>query len=140
MSFFFTRKYRFLKNKRLILFLCNEYIDKLEKDSHSVSCKEDLMKKISSHIDEYQSDFATYTERSNDFHLVVKSMVCTDSFELVTSGKYNLLGVLNTTGPAKNLIRVHKLAVKDALDAGLITKEEYDEDLLALQEGLSARL
>ena len=139
MPFFFTRKARFLKNKRLIMFLANEYIDKLEADAPGSSCKEDLMKKISSHIDEFESDFATYTEKHNDFNLVAKSMVNTDSFDLVTSGKYHLFGRMNNAGPAKNLIHVHKAAVKDALDSGLITQEEYDEDLLALREALSNR-
>ena len=99
------------------------------------------MEAISSHINQYESDFATYTEKHNDFNLVAKSMVNTDSFDLVTSGKYHLLGHLNTsTGPASALIHVHKAAVKDALDSGLISKEEYDEDLLALREALSLRL
>ena len=122
---------------------CNpsQYIDRLEKDATGTSCKDDLLARISSHIDQFENDFSTYSERHNDFSLVAKSMVNTDSFELIESGKYHIHGILNLlNSPAKNLIHVHKVAVKDALDSGLITQEEYEEDLLALQEAITSRL
>lgn len=140
MAFGFLRKSLFLKNKHLLLFYANEYIDHLERTAPGISCKSDLMEAVSKDIDQYKSEIATYTDKSDDFKAIAKRTVSNLAFDLIASGKYHLGGHLNTTGPAKNLIYIHKQAVKEFYEAGYITKEDYDEDLLALDEAIRQRL
>lgn len=141
MAFFFTRRAMFQKNKRLLLFHCNAYIDSILKNAPAmVSCKDDLMNSISKDIDSYADEIATYTEQSDDFKLIAKRTVSDNAFNLIQNGKYHLFGVFNSSGPGECAAYIHKAAVKEFLDSGYITQEEYDEDLLALRDAIRQRL
>ena len=141
MPFYFVRKALFHKNKRLLLFYCNEYIDSVLKAGPVMqSCKDDLMKSISSDIDQYESTISSYTQWNTDFRLLAKRTVSDNAFELIQRGKYHLHGRFNFTGPGKSAAYIHKAAVKEFLEFGFISQEEYDEDLLALQEAIDQHL
>ena len=141
MPFFFTRKALFQKNKRLILFYCDSYIDSILKSAPVMtSCKDELMKAISSDIDKYENEIAAYTEKNTDFSLLAKRTVSDISFDLIDHGKYHLHGRFNPSGPGKWAAYIHKTAVKEFLDSGFISQEEYDEDLLALQDAINQYL
>lgn len=136
MPFYFLRKSRFLKNKRLLMFYCNQCIDNIESTSNYISCKDDLMKAISKDLDQYVNDISTYTEKNQDFYLLAKQEVSNKAFELIESGKYHLHGHFNSSGPGKSASNIHKTLVKEFLDKGYISQEEYDEDLLALRDAV----
>ena len=140
MSFFFLRKSRFLKNKHLLMFYCNQCIDKIESSFSGISCKDDLMKSISDDLDQYVNDISTYTEKSQDFNLLAKQEVSSKAFDLIRCGKYHLWGRFNQSGPGGSAINIHKTLVKEFLDKGYISQEEYDEDLLALRDAILQRL
>ena len=140
MPFYFLRKSRFIKNKRLLLFYCDSFINELEKDSPVFSCKDELMKAISKDIDSYESEIASYTEKSDNFKEIAMKTVSDVAFNLVESGKYHVLGHFNSSGPGAYAVYIHKAAVKKFLDAGYITQEDYDEDLLALRDAITQRL
>ena len=140
MPFFFLRKSRFLKNKRLLLFYCNQCIDFIESGYSCISCKDDLMKVISNDLDQYENDISTYTERTQDFNLLAKQEVSSKAFDLIDSGKYHIHGRFNKSGPGGSAANIHKFLVKQFLDKGYITQEEYDEDILALREAILQRL
>lgn len=140
MPFFFTRKSLFLKNKRLLLFYADSYIDELEKDAPGMSCKEDLMKAITKEIDNSEKGITLLSEKSDDFKSIAKRLVSNNAYNLIELGKYHLHGHINLFGPAKNLIYIHKTAVKEFMEYGYITFEEYQEDLLALDEAINQRL
>lgn len=140
MAFYFLRKSKFLKNKRLLLFYCDSFIDKLEKDITVESYNAELMKAISNDIDKYESDIATYSEKTDDFKEIAMKTVSDVAFTLIETGKYHLMGHFNAVGPGGYASYIHKKAVKEFLDAGYITQEDYDEDLLALRDAINQRL
>ena len=136
MAFFFLRNSLFLKNKRLLLFYADEYIDQLEKSAAGLSCKQDLLDAVSKDLDRYKKDIAALTDVNDNLKLTAKKIVSNIAFDLIESGKYHLHGRLNFFGPAKNLIYIHKTSVKEFLDSGFITQEEYEEDILALEDAI----
>ena len=140
MPFYFLRKTRFLKNKRLLLFYCDSFIDELEKDKEVTSYKAELMKEISKDIDRYESEIAFYSEKSDDFKELAMKTVSDVAFDLISQGKYHILGRFNSSGPGGYASYIHKKAVKKFLDAGYIDQEDYDEDLLALRDAIAQRL
>lgn len=141
MSFFFLRKSRFLKNKRLLLFYCDQCIQNIESTSPSyMSCKDDLMREISKDLDQYVNDISTYTEKSHNFYLLARQEVSSKAFDLIQSGKYHLHGHFNQSGPGGSASNIHKTLVKEFLDKGYISQDEYDEDLLALRDAILQRL
>ena len=138
MSFFLIKNIRFVRNKRIFLFLADTYISQIEEGFSGVSGKDILMKRISRHIDEYKNDFATYSEKSDDYKMVAKSMVNMDSFDLIATGKYHIPRghMLNPSGPGPYFVHIHTAALKDALESGLISQDEYDEDFLSLRDAI----
>ena len=140
MAFFFLRKSKFLKNKRLLLFYCDSFIDNLEKDNDIISYKNELMKSISADIDRYESEISTYSEKSENFKELAMRTVSDVSFTLIETGKYHLHGHFNSSGPGGYASYIHKKAVEYFLNEGFITQEDYDEDLLALRDAINQRL
>ena len=140
MAFYFLRKSKFLKNKRLIMFYCDSFIDKLEKGIDVIPFKSELMTAISKDIDSYESEIASYTEKTDNFKEIAMRTVSDVAFNLIQSGKYHLMGRFNSVGPGAYAAYIHKKAVKEFLDAGYITQEDYDEDLLALRDAINQRL
>jgi hypothetical protein len=122
------------------MFYCDDYINRLEKDSPAASCKDDIMKSISKQLDEYEADIASRSEHNEDFKLLAKQTVSSTAFDLIAAGKYHVYGHFNSSGPGGSASHIHKKAVKEFLEAGYITQEDYDEDLLALRDAILQRM
>ena len=135
---------KYVRNRRKLLSYCSKLIDdfeeELDKKSWHVSCKEDLLKAIKEEIDSMPEDIASLESEGFDLRDISLRMVCTNSFEFFEYGRYHLGGHVNwVTTPAERMASVHRMAIQKALEGGHITKEEQEEDELALQEAIKQK-
>ena len=135
---------RFNKSKRFILSVASDYITKFEDEIsrtgyYTVSCKQDILERISQEIDSYKSDLSDSKYSDDELRDIALRMVCTNSFELFEGHKYRVMGVVNMTGPARNALQVHAKAMDLAIEKGFCTPEDVEEDSLALQDVIKER-
>ncbi len=136
---------RFMNSRKTILDRVNYLIDKYEKEllneiGYSMSCKDDLMSRITKELDSYRNDYSKTPYSNEELMKQALNYVCLNSFELFEGHKYRVMGVVNWVGPAKYASGVHKKAIKEAVDLGYITQEDADEDALALRDVIRMRL
>ena len=132
---------RYLKSKSLVLSFASDQIEKYEKEIlehgyYTLSCKNDLLKRIKDEIESYKDDFSKSDYSSSDLFEIASRMVCTNSFELIEGNLYRVGGHVNWTGPAKNAMQLHQLAIKNAVERGWCTEEDAEEDSLALRDAI----
>lgn len=135
----------YMKARQLILANASETIDKLEKEIaetgyYTISCKDDLMKRIQREVAAYKDDFSKSKYTHSELIEISMRMVTTNSFELFEDDIYRVMGVVNWSGPARNALQLHKKMIKYALDHNLTTQEEADEDALALEQVIKERM
>jgi hypothetical protein len=135
---FLFKQSRFCKNKQALLFYCSGYIDQFENDGNFyLSCKEDLLEDIAKEIDSSKEEISLWTERSIDFTEIAIRMICTHSYDLLAFGKYHLHGHINYASPARRMKQVHERALQWGFEHGYVSKEDMEEDALALEEDIS---
>lgn len=135
---------QYIKYRNIILTNASEMIDKLENEimkqgSFTLSCKPDLMKRISDEIAFYKEDFSTIHSSYSELIDISMRMICTNSFELFETDVYRRVGFIDWNTPAGTAYQVHRMMIKYALDRGLTTQEEADEDALALKQVINER-
>ncbi len=139
------KQMKFVRNRNTLLTYCREYItgfeEELDKESWQTSCKEDLLKAIKEEIDSMPEDIADLNDKDYNLREISMRMISTNSFEFFEYGKFHLGGSVNwATTSARRMVAVHRKAIQWALDKGIITEEDKEEDELALQEAIRQRL
>ena len=130
---------RYHKYRHIILSSASETIEKLEKEISesgyfTISCKDDLMKRISDEIVSYKDDFSKFESTYDELIKISMRMITTNSFELFETDIYRVMGVVNWSGPARTARQLHSMMIKHALERGYITQEDADEDADALKQ------
>ena len=118
------------QNKARLLRICLDLIEKYEVNSKAISksCNNDMESGITRQIEVFSSEIENWDDYDTDYVEIAHKLLVEISFNLLASGKYHLYaGILNPLNCSGSLLRVHNNSLLWAVEKGVITEEEMDE-------------
>ena len=129
-------KMHFARNKTKILHYADSYIDRFSREYTGFisSQKKDILKTISIAIDSNYDSLSTVNEDDEWFIQEAVAYISHAAYDLLFDSVNDMGGNYVNPFVKKSLWGMHERAMKWALDRGLITQADIDEDREAYRE------
>ena len=99
------------------------------------SCKNDLIEAVKVMTNDAKPQISSGLIPPQIYDEFINKLLANCSFDLLASGKYHICrGKLNSMSCASNLMSVHNKSIEYALNKGIITRAEKEEDYDYLME------
>ena len=124
------------KNANRILSLCLSYLQEYEATNKelSPSAKDVISPLLINELCPLYSELETWNASDEEYQRLANRMLATNSFDLLTSGKYDLR--LFPMGCGSNLLQIYKKSMEYAVQNGIITPEEQEEQFDYLMDSM----
>ena len=134
-------KLTFARNKTKILYYAGEYIERFAKEYTGFiqSDKKDIMNQISLSIDSNYDSLSTVNENSEWYIQEAVAYISHATYDLLVSGKYDIGPRHVDPFSYKSIWGMHKRALFWALERGLTTQEDIEEDEQAYHQDHRSR-
>ena len=119
-------------NEMILIHTVEKFVKAAQNDQYLFDCLPDFLSALKEEIEEDASIISWGTD--TDFDRIAAAFVANHAYDLLSSGKYCIRGIVNLLGPGRQLLQIYRYTMTWASENGYLSQEEMESEYQNLHD------